>query len=51
MGLGKTFQVTAFLTGLFRSNYIKKVLIIAPVSVLESWNKEISTHLLPFANV
>ena len=48
MGLGKTFQVSTLLTGLFRMNNIKRVLIVAPVSVLRSWTKEISTHLLPY---
>ena len=48
MGLGKTFQVNCLLTGLMRSNKIQKVLIIAPVSVLPSWNRELVQHLAPY---
>jgi SNF2 family DNA or RNA helicase len=48
MGLGKTFQVSTLLTGLFRMNSIKRVLIVTPVSVLRSWMKELSSHLLPY---
>lgn len=51
MGLGKTFQVTALLTGLMRSKMMKKALIIAPVSVLQNWQRELQTHLLPYVKV
>lgn len=47
MGMGKTFTVTAFLTSLLRTHSIRKVLILCPVSVLESWNREICNHCLP----
>ena len=47
MGLGKTFQVNCLLTGLMRSNRIQRVLIVAPVSVLPSWNRELVQHLAP----
>lgn len=47
MGMGKTFTVVSFLTSLFRTHTIRKVLILCPVSVLESWNREICNHLLP----
>ena len=48
MGLGKTFQVSCLLTGLMRSNKIQRALIIAPVSVLPSWNRELIQHLAPY---
>ena len=48
MGLGKTFQVNCLLTGLMRSNQIQRVLIVAPVSVLPSWNRELIQHLAPY---
>jgi len=47
MGMGKTFTVISFLTSLFRTHTIRKVLILCPVSVLESWNREICNHCLP----
>ena len=49
MGLGKTFQTVAFLTGLFRTKELRqsRALIIAPVSVLATWQRELSTHLVP----
>ena len=48
MGLGKTFQVNCLITGLMRTNKIQRVLIIAPVSVLPSWNRELVQHLAPY---
>lgn len=51
MGLGKTYQLTVLLIGLIRINQIKKVLIIAPVSVIENWNRELCTHLIPNTQV
>ena len=48
MGLGKTFQVNCLITGLLRTNKIQRVLIIAPVSVLPSWNRELVQHLAPY---
>jgi DNA excision repair protein ERCC-6-like len=48
MGLGKTFQVNCLITGLMRTNRIQRVLIIAPVSVLPSWNRELVQHLAPY---
>jgi SNF2 family DNA or RNA helicase len=47
MGLGKTFQVTVFLACMLRTKSISRVLIVAPVSVLESWKRELHEHLLP----
>jgi SNF2 family DNA or RNA helicase len=47
MGLGKTFQVSVFLTCMMRTKSISRVLIVAPVSVLESWKRELHQHLLP----
>ncbi|WOL11345.1 protein CHROMATIN REMODELING 24 [Canna indica] len=42
MGLGKTMQVSAFLAGLFHSHLIKRVLIVAPKTLLSHWMKELS---------
>lgn len=47
MGLGKTFQLTCLLTGLMRINEIKRILILSPVSVIQSWNRELIQHLVP----
>ncbi|XP_076890707.1 protein CHROMATIN REMODELING 24-like [Bidens hawaiensis] len=41
MGLGKTMQICAFLAGLFRANLIKRVLVVAPKTVLPHWMKEL----------
>jgi SNF2 family DNA or RNA helicase len=51
MGLGKTFQVTALLCGLIKHFEIFKVLILCPISVLESWRREIETHLVSYTKV
>ena len=48
MGLGKTFQTVTFLCGLMRMNKIRRALILCPVSVLTSWQREVNTHLIPF---
>lgn len=37
MGLGKTIQISSFLSGLFASDLAKRVLILMPVSVIENW--------------
>ncbi|KAL9642538.1 hypothetical protein ABK040_011105 [Willaertia magna] len=42
MGLGKTVQVSAFLGGLANLNAGTKFLILAPVSVLATWKKEMN---------
>ncbi|KAL7608695.1 hypothetical protein Lser_V15G14091 [Lactuca serriola] len=41
MGLGKTMQICSFLSGLFHSNLIKRVLIIAPKTLQPHWMKEL----------
>ena len=46
MGMGKTFQVTCLLAGLMKEESIHRVLILAPVSVLPSWQRELNQHLL-----
>jgi SNF2 family DNA or RNA helicase len=51
MGLGKTFQVTTLLTGLMRMKLVNRVLVVAPVSVLASWNREMEEHLQPYVKV
>ncbi|KAL8500924.1 hypothetical protein ACS0TY_020493 [Phlomoides rotata] len=43
MGLGKTMQICSFLAGLFHSNLIRRVLIVAPKTLLTHWIKELST--------
>ena len=40
MGLGKTYQTLAFLGGLLRTRTIRNVLVVVPVSILRSWEKE-----------
>jgi SNF2 family DNA or RNA helicase len=45
MGLGKTFQVNCLLAGLMRGQSIERVLILAPVSVLPNWQRELQEHL------
>ncbi|KAL0921402.1 hypothetical protein M5K25_008468 [Dendrobium thyrsiflorum] len=42
MGLGKTMQISAFLAGLFQSTLIKRVLVVAPKTLLSHWMKELS---------
>ncbi|KAK9292143.1 hypothetical protein L1049_020102 [Liquidambar formosana] len=42
MGLGKTMQICGFLVGLFNSHLIKRVLIVAPKTLLPHWIKELS---------
>ncbi|XP_022256927.1 DNA excision repair protein ERCC-6-like [Limulus polyphemus] len=40
MGLGKTIQIIAFLSGMFDAQYIRSVLIVMPVSLIQTWEKE-----------
>lgn len=40
MGMGKTYQTLAYLGGLMRSRTIRNALVVAPLSVLRSWEKE-----------
>lgn len=40
MGLGKTWQTLTYLGGLMKADTISSALIIAPVSILRSWEKE-----------
>ncbi|KAJ6419344.1 hypothetical protein OIU84_029452 [Salix udensis] len=42
MGLGKTMQICSFLAGLFQSKLIKRVLVVAPKTLLTHWIKELS---------
>ncbi|GAX75462.1 hypothetical protein CEUSTIGMA_g2905.t1 [Chlamydomonas eustigma] len=42
MGLGKTMQCSAFLSGMFLSRLCKRVLIIAPKTLLLHWGKELA---------
>ncbi|KAF5208145.1 Chromatin remodeling [Thalictrum thalictroides] len=41
MGLGKTMQICSFLAGLFHSGLIKRVLVVAPKTLLAHWVKEL----------
>ncbi|XP_010269085.1 PREDICTED: protein CHROMATIN REMODELING 24-like isoform X1 [Nelumbo nucifera] len=43
MGLGKTMQICSFLAGLFYSCLIKRVLVVAPKTLLSHWIKELSS--------
>ena len=40
MGMGKTYTTLTYLGGLMRATTIRNALIVAPVSVLRSWEKE-----------
>ena len=40
MGMGKTYQTLAYLGGLMRAHTIRNALVVAPLSVLQSWEKE-----------
>ena len=40
MGLGKTFQTLSYLGGMMRGGTIRNALIICPVSVLRTWERE-----------
>jgi SNF2 family DNA or RNA helicase len=40
-GLGKSVQVASFLAGAFYSRLVKRVLLVAPVSVLSQWQREL----------
>ncbi|XP_059653836.1 protein CHROMATIN REMODELING 24 [Cornus florida] len=42
MGLGKTMQICGFLAGLFHSHLTKRVLVVAPKTLLPHWIKELS---------
>ncbi|KZV27507.1 protein CHROMATIN REMODELING 24 [Dorcoceras hygrometricum] len=42
MGLGKTMQICGFIAGLFYSNLIKRVLVVAPKTLLTHWVNELS---------
>lgn len=48
MGLGKTFQVTTLLCGLMCKKEVKRVLIVCPVSVTQSWSRELRDHAKPY---
>lgn len=41
MGLGKTIQISSFINGLFESKLGKLVIVASPVTVLQTWIKEL----------
>ncbi|PIN09400.1 Transcription-coupled repair protein CSB/RAD26 (contains SNF2 family DNA-dependent ATPase domain) [Handroanthus impetiginosus] len=43
MGLGKTMQMCSFIAGLFHSNLVRRVLVVAPKTLLTHWINELST--------
>nr|XP_028949177.1 protein CHROMATIN REMODELING 24-like [Malus domestica] len=43
MGLGKTMQICSFLAGLFHSRLTKRVMLVAPKTLLSHWIKELSS--------
>lgn len=43
MGLGKTIQLVCYLGGLHRSGKFKPSLIVAPVTTLKHWQRELRT--------
>ncbi|XP_036404433.1 DNA excision repair protein ERCC-6-like [Megalops cyprinoides] len=40
MGLGKTIQIIAFLSGMYDSELVKHTLLVMPTSLLGTWTKE-----------
>lgn len=42
MGLGKTMQICGYIAGLFYSKLIRRVLIVAPKTLLPHWIKELT---------
>ncbi|KAK6922790.1 Helicase, C-terminal [Dillenia turbinata] len=42
MGLGKTMQICGFLAGLFNSRLVKRVMVVAPKTLLSHWVKELT---------
>ncbi|KAL9266286.1 CHROMATIN REMODELING 24-like protein [Drosera capensis] len=42
MGLGKTMQICGFLAGMFDSDLIKRVIVVAPKTLIPHWIKELS---------
>jgi SNF2 family DNA or RNA helicase len=43
----KTFQTVCLIAGLMRCKQIKRVLIVCPVSVMQSWFREVNDHVKP----
>jgi len=42
MGLGKTMQVSAFLAGKMHAKVVRRVLVVAPKTLLAHWDKELA---------
>lgn len=40
MGMGKTYQTLTFLGGMMRARTIRNAIVVAPLTVLRSWEKE-----------
>lgn len=40
MGLGKTFQIIAFVSSLFYTELVQRVLLIVPVGLIDNWKSE-----------
>ena len=51
MGLGKTFQTCTLLGGLMRSRVIRNALIICPVVVMKTWEREMKLILEQYCGV
>jgi len=45
MGLGKTYQVASFVHALFQRKMARRVLIVAPKTLLGAWENEVRTEL------
>ena len=45
MGLGKTFQVASFIHTLMERGHAKRILIVAPKTLLGAWENEVSKEL------
>ncbi|GAB5359498.1 hypothetical protein AAMO2058_000549000 [Amorphochlora amoebiformis] len=42
MGMGKTVQICAFMSAVFKDQRTSSVLIVSPVSVINTWSKELT---------
>lgn len=43
MGLGKTMQTSAFVSGVLKNRLARRVLVLAPTTLIATWEKELKT--------
>jgi SNF2 family DNA or RNA helicase len=51
MGMGKTLSSSAFVAGLFKEKVVRRVLIVAPKTLLTHWRKELERIGLAWATL